>query len=638
MDQQKHPNKPSSTDSYDDDLRAFREARVSDAPAGDTAAAASSSSFLYHNSEELEDMLVDTLDQMKLGTQAAVAAGSSHSNKTAEEEDRSMRMSFGCWTAQDKTKWTCDACTFVNEPLHLTCTVCEKPKGLSGLGNNSSVTHTTLNGSSTSHRSSRSDNRATGMTISNTTSNGTSRNSNDEDYDPFLEQLRQERKAEVLELQNSILSQAALEKSRRGIDDSSESNGFNNNNNNNSRRSPVPYYAPLSPAPSIPVPPRAMSPLLADRSVAPLSPARRARQARRQQQSPPRAGRVRSPVGSEEDEVFNVSEQEAKEMRKLVAMQSTTASSSAETKGSHTPATKSQPSPVLAARTMAIHDMPALSSSSAAASPFRTPVLPLRPQPRVNNNGRPPSDYGESLDPDILEKIAMRDGSNREGNHTQQHVAVRPGAYQANPGAQAVRRSPETMTANTARSRQQSTSPTRRMDASPLATAKAVPVTRKMPPRARHPAAEQNRDTLDADVLEKIARFSREGTSNNGTAPATVASQQRQSQPGAYRNQPDAAAVRNTSVTQNMKGGSIKPAARSTTAVTVTPVAAAAAAEEECARVVPRVAIADAQTPHKNCKIGSSETQSPTRKRDKVKNAARDILKNGLTFRKNKTK
>ena len=675
MDQQEYQTE---ADSYDEDLRAFREASVSDVPVGDTAAAAavaaaSSSSFLYHNSEELEDMLVDTLDHMKLGTQTAPVvppAGSSNNKTSTLGEDRSLRMSFGCWTAEDKRKWTCNACTFVNEALHLTCTVCEKPKGLSALGNSSS-NDIAMNGSSAISLSDR------GMESSQNSS-ATNHNSNDKDYDPFLEQLRQERKAEVLELQQSILRQAAMEVSQRGVDDSNgrsqPSSRFNNqtletlgvngsNSNNTSRRSPVPSCAPFSPAPSIPVPPRAMPPLLADRSVAPLSPARQARQARRQQRSPPCVGRARDPLLSEEHEVFNMSEQEAKEMRKIVAMQSTTASSSSsgDAKSSPTPAlkpkiSKSKPSPVLAARCIAIHDMPDRPLSSAGATaPIRTPALPLRPQQRVNNHR--PSDYGESLDPDILEKIAMRDGSNREDNQNQQHqayTAAQPGAYHAKTGAQA------TAVANLPASRQQSTRPARRRKESPLAAANTVSAARKAPYRACSPTVEHIEGTLDADVLEKIARFSREGTSNNGPATDTGASApQEQSQPGAYRNQPGAAAVRNTSVTQNMKGGIPKPAAHSTPATSANVTQVVETARVECATVVSPPAITDAEafnaTAWSTTEIGeqvssnsgsgkkpppenSPLTRSPTRKRDKVKNAARDIFKNGLTFRKSKTK
>ena len=185
MDQQQH--QPSA---------AFRQAaRVCDA--SDVTAS------LEFTEEELDDLLVDTVDQITRGK----------GRDDDDDDDPSLRMSFGRWTLADKTHWTCAACTFVNEPLHLTCTVCEKPKGQQN----------SLHDNDHHHVGSQSNSRDKAST--DITYHDGKNYDDDDDDDPFLEQLRRERQAEVLELQESILSQAALELSLRSMDHSGSDGG-----------------------------------------------------------------------------------------------------------------------------------------------------------------------------------------------------------------------------------------------------------------------------------------------------------------------------------------------------------------------------------------------------------------------------
>lgn len=118
---------------------------------------------------------------------------SSHSfpDNQSEElpEDPSLRMSFAKWNPEDKRSWTCGVCTYVNEPLHLLCGVCGKAKG-----------EDKVDESSASHQASPEPVPTAEADMG-------------DDY--FLEQLRQERHNEVLELQQSILTHAAMEVSAR---------------------------------------------------------------------------------------------------------------------------------------------------------------------------------------------------------------------------------------------------------------------------------------------------------------------------------------------------------------------------------------------------------------------------------------
>jgi hypothetical protein len=144
-------------------------------------------------------------------------SGPSDSGTTILGNTSSSRMSFAKWTPED---WTCVYCTYVNVPLHLTCAICGKAKDAP------------------------------------TTPDGGCGD------DSFLEQLKRERHAEMMELQFNILRDAEIERSSRSHG-TSTSTGAEPSDGNGEALSTTPVRSPTRPPsaqPRIPNQIRAHSP------------------------------------------------------------------------------------------------------------------------------------------------------------------------------------------------------------------------------------------------------------------------------------------------------------------------------------------------------------------------------------------
>ena len=126
-----------------------------------------------------------------------------HHNANSSPE----RMSFAPWSAQEVNKpWTCAVCTFENEPLFLSCGACGQVRN-NGVGKTSSTEATSPSTSTTTTITPTSVAQQWAAAAPFGTHSGGDNN------DHILEALREERRREVMRLQERILLEASLNNS-----------------------------------------------------------------------------------------------------------------------------------------------------------------------------------------------------------------------------------------------------------------------------------------------------------------------------------------------------------------------------------------------------------------------------------------